>query len=341
MNRELLQDFLTGEGQPSYRLTQAVQAFCVERRNSWESVTPWPKDLRERAAEAVPWDLLRLRKTSESTGKDAVKFLFSCADGALIETVLMRHDDGRNTVCISCQVGCPMACTFCATGTMGLTRNLTADEMFEQVIQVARYLEAKKKHVTNVVYMGMGEPMHNYDAVMRSVRMLNDHDGFNLGARHISISTCGIVPGILKLADEPEQVNLAISLHAALPDTRSKIMPVNKAYPVDALMRAVRTYVKKTNRRVMFEYLLLSGINDSKEDADFLADLLSENPKLYHVNLIKYHDTHVYTASGKDRRKEFLSWLHGRGISVTIRQSFGEDVLAACGQLACNEPDAT
>ncbi|MBD3251955.1 23S rRNA (adenine(2503)-C(2))-methyltransferase RlmN [Candidatus Uhrbacteria bacterium] len=338
MNREALTQFLHREEQPAYRYKQALQAFCVEHQSSWESITPWPKALRERAAKAVPWDTLTLRLAQESMKQDAVKFLFACTDGVLIETVLMRHEDKRNTVCISSQAGCPMGCTFCATGAMGLTRNLTADELFEQVVQVARWLDTSSCHVTNVVYMGMGEPMHNYDAVMTSVRMLNEQGGFNLGARHISISTCGITPGIQKLAKEPEQVNLAISLHAAMPDIRTRIMPVNRAYPIDVLMRAVRTYVQKTNRRVMFEYLLLQNINDSEEDAQCLADLLSENPKLYHVNLIKYHDTQVYTASGRDRRTQFLSRLHKRGISATIRQSFGEDILAACGQLACLEP---
>ncbi len=334
MNVNRLIHFLEERKESGYRAMQVKQAFILSLNESWEGVTPWPKALREEAVKLIPWDELTCKQILEGETHHAVKFLFECRDGAFIETVIMRHEDGRNTVCVSSQVGCPMACSFCATGKMGFKRNLTAEEIFEQVIHAARWLKKVEKKVTNVVYMGMGEPMHNYDEVMRSVRLLNDPEGFNLGARHISISTCGIVPGILKLADEPEQVNLAISLHAAIANVRSKIMPVNAAYPIDALMDAVRTYAKKTNRKVMFEYLLLKGVNDSHEDADALADLLEENHRLYHVNLIKYHDTDVYTASNSDVRHAFLGWLHDRGVSATQRQSFGEDIHAACGQLA-------
>jgi 23S rRNA (adenine2503-C2)-methyltransferase len=182
--------------------------------------------------------------------------------------------------------------------------------------------------------MGMGEPMNNYDAVMASIRMLNDPKGIGIGVRHLSISTCGIVPGILKLADEPEQVNLAISLHSAVQKTRSSLMPVNAAYPIEKLMAAVETYTEKTNRKVLFEYLLLDGINDTRGEAEALADLLSSNRRLYQVNLLKYHDTHAFKATSSDERGQFMQWLIDRGIPVTIRHSFGEDILAACGQLA-------
>ncbi|MEN9557736.1 MAG: hypothetical protein RL141_105 [Candidatus Parcubacteria bacterium] len=348
MELPALKAFLEERKQPAYRYEQAARAFYVELEDSWEKVTPWPKALREEAAKVVPWDALTAGVTQENKSGDTIKTLFACADGLKIETVLMRNDptatagshDDRNTVCISCQVGCPMGCTFCATGTMGLKRNLTVNEMVEQVIFYARWLKAKGgRRITNVVYMGMGEPMNNYNEVMRSVRLLNAQDGFNLGARHISISTCGVVPGILRLADEPEQVNLAISLHSGIDSTRSKIMPVNKAYDVTKLMRAVRTYTEKTNRKVFFEYLMLKGVNDSLEEADAVADILEENPRLYHVNVIKYHDTDSFESTPKDGRMAFIQRLKERRIPVTHRRTFGEDIDAACGQLAINDSD--
>ncbi len=348
MDLAALKTFLDERNQPAYRYTQAAQAFYVALEDGWDKVTSWPKALRDEAAATIPWDALTAGTTQENKSGDTIKTLFSCADGAKIETVLMRNEPDapagsrgdRNTVCISCQVGCPMGCTFCATGTMGLKRQLTVNEIAEQAIFYARWLKAKGgRRITNVVYMGMGEPMNNYDTVMQSVRLLNAQDGFNLGARHISISTCGVVPGILKLADEPEQVNLAISLHSAIDSTRSKIMPVNKAYDVTKLMRAVRTYADRTNRKVFFEYLMLKGINDTREEADALADLLGKNPRLFHVNVIKYHDTDAFESTPKDGRMAFISRLKERGIPVTHRRTFGEDIDAACGQLAVNESD--
>lgn len=346
MNIAALKQFLADKNQPAYRLKQATRAFYVELQDSWDSVTAWPAELREEAKIAVPWTVMTQLITQESKAGDTVKTLFACQDGAKIETVLMRHEDGdRNTVCISCQVGCPMACTFCATGTMGLKRQMTADEIAEQVVFYVRWLRKKgeahegPERAVNVVFMGMGEPMNNYDEVMKAVRIMNSKDGLGLGARHISISTCGVVPGILKLADEPEQVNLAISIHSAVDATRSKIMPVNRAYDITKLMRAVREYTEKTNRKVFFEYLMLKGINDSREEADALADLLSENPRLYHVNVIKYHDTDMFESTSRDNRMDFVEHLRERGIPVTHRRTFGEDIDAACGQLAVNEQD--
>jgi 23S rRNA (adenine2503-C2)-methyltransferase len=338
MDRRKLEAFLEERNAPGYRLAQAVQVFSKGLGESWEAVTAWPKGLREEVEKAVPWDELVAERVLESATGDAVKFLFACRDGARIECVIMRHEDWRNTVCVSSQVGCPMKCAFCATGALGFTRNLSAEEIFEQAIHAARWLKAHhNESVTNVVYMGMGEPMHNYDEVMRSVRLLNDPDGFGLGARHISVSTCGIVPGILRLAEEPEQVNLAISLHSAVPETRSRLMPVNAPYPIEKLMEAVEAYAEKTNRKVLFEYLLIDGVNDSRKEAEALASLLAKNRRLYQVNLIKYHDTHAFKATPPECRERFAEWLRDRGIPVTIRRSFGEDILAACGQLATRE----
>ncbi|MBP7005580.1 23S rRNA (adenine(2503)-C(2))-methyltransferase RlmN [Patescibacteria group bacterium] len=323
--------------EPAFRLAQIKRAFYVEYRESWEDVSVLSKPLRATLAEAVPWNALELVRKQEGDEGETVKALFACADGQKIEAVLMCHEDERNTVCISSQVGCAMGCTFCATGTMGWIRNLTRDEIVEQVIYFARMLAEKEDRVTNVVFMGMGEPFNNYEEVMAAVRMLNDPTLFGLGARHISISTCGIVPGILRLAEEGIQVNLAISLHSGMDTVRSKMMPVNKAYPLEKLMDAVRIYMEKTNRKVMFEYLLLSGVNDRPEDARALKKLFGDNVRLVHVNLIKYHNTHLCVGTPLDRREAFLAELHDLGIPATHRVTFGEEIDAACGQLAVKE----
>ncbi len=337
MNLETLKEVMTELKQPAYRLAQAKRAFYVELLSGWNEVTPFSKSLRDELEKRVPWDALTPGRTLVSSNKDTVKMLFSTHDGKKIETVLMRHEGGRNTVCISSQVGCAMGCTFCATGTMGLTRNLTAEEIVDQVVHMARFLKPEQAHVTNVVFMGMGEPLHNYAEVMKAVYILNDQDGFCLGARHITISTCGIVPGINKLAQEPLQVNLAISLHSARDVTRSKIMPVNNPFPVKKLMEAVDAYAEQTNRKVFFEYLLLKGVNDTQEEAEALVRLLEHNKRLYHVNLIKYHDTDLFIGTQKDARLSFMHKIQRLGMPVTHRVSFGEDIDAACGQLAVND----
>jgi 23S rRNA (adenine2503-C2)-methyltransferase len=341
MNFDLLAKTLAERKEPKFRLAQAKRAFFVDFSTDWDQVSVFSKPLRDALKEAVAWDELTPVKTQESSDGRTIKTLFACADGKKIEAVLMRHEGERNTVCVSSQVGCAMACGFCATGTMGLTRNLTKEEIVGQVIHFARWLKPKNDRVTNVVLMGMGEPFHNYDQVMSALRTLNDPEGFNLGARHMSVSTCGIVPGILKLAEEDFQVNLAISLHSAIQDERSEIMPVNRAYPLHKLMQAVRTYMAKTNRKVMFEYLLLKGKNDCEEDAQALAELFGPDYRLVHVNLIKYHETDAFKGTLRDQRMQFLDRLHELGVPATHRITFGEDIDAACGQLAVNEQTGT
>ena len=341
MNLPHLHQTLKDLKEPNFRFEQAKRAYFVDFLGSWEEVSTFSKPLRTALAEQVPWTSMKEVKTQASANGDTVKTLFECADGKKIETVLMRADDGRNTVCVSCQVGCPMACAFCATGTMGLKRQLTADEIVDQVMHFARWLKPKGGTITNIVYMGMGEPMHNYEVVMQSIDILHDPKGFNLGARHFTISTCGVVPGILKLAEQPLQINLAISLHSAINVTRSKIMPVNNLYPVEKLMQAVDTYAEKSNRKVFFEYLLIDGLNDTREEADALAKLLEHNFRLYHVNLIKYHDTDAFTGTPKESRVKFMQRLQELGVPVTHRITFGEDIDAACGQLAVNDAKGT
>jgi 23S rRNA (adenine2503-C2)-methyltransferase len=321
------------EGQPSYRVKQIYQAVYANLIDDWDQATNLSKEMREILKKEVP-----LKINAEifpSTDKRTFKALFHLADVHKTESVLMRHGDGRNTVCVSCQVGCPMGCDFCATGKMGFKRNLTVDEIVDQVLFFARYLKKYDERVSNVVFMGMGEPMLNYEAVMKTIKILNDKEGLNIGIRKISISTCGVVHGIDKLALEPYQVNLAISLHAPNDIIRSRIMPVNKQYSTEKVLKAVSNYIKKTNRKVMIEYLLLDGINDSPKDAKELARLLKDKlGRLFVVNVISYNTT------GKRYRKalpkttvEFKSVLEKEGIDVTQRYRFGHDVDAACGQL--------
>ena len=348
-----LEKFLKEKGEKEYRLKQIKKAVFVDLINNWDEATTLSKELRAGLYKKFPIESLEFLSLLESKNKDSVKAILKLKDENIIETVLMRHlrpartpslqsgdlagqDDvkeGRNTVCVSSQAGCAMGCGFCATGKMGLKRNLTGEEIVDQVLFFAQLLKKENQAANNVVFMGMGEPFLNYDNVIEAIKILNDKDGFNLGVRRISVSTCGIIPGIEKFADENTQVNLAVSLHAADDKTRSKLMPINKTYPLAELMKAVNYYVEKTNRKVMFEYLLIDGVNDRPEDAVRLAKLMKNS--LYHVNLIKYHDTGSgLKPSPQAKRTRFFDALKKLGVSVTFRVSFGEDILAACGQLA-------
>lgn len=246
----------------------------------------------------------------------------------------MHHGDGRNTVCVSSQVGCPLACKFCATGKMGFKRGLTAMEIIQQVIFFARLLKKEKKKITNVVFMGMGEPFLNYDNVMEAIRVMNDKNGLNIGARHISISTVGITEGIKNLAKEGLQINLAISLHAPSNELRSKIIPANNKYPIGPILRSVDEYIRKTKRKVMFEYLLIDGVNDSDSCALELAKIMKK--PLYFLNLILYNPTGDFKPSSAKRLAFFRKILGREGIRFVQRYRFGQDIKSACGQLATN-----
>ncbi len=332
MDADKLRTTLEAAGEKPYRLAQVKDAVYRQLISDWDEATALSAPLRAALKADVPiTSLEEINRVSSERG-DTTKVAFRLADGNVIETVLMQHYGDRNTVCVSSQAGCPMRCAFCATGTLGLKRNLTTEEIVDQVLHFARLLAAKGERVSNMVFMGMGEPMHNYDNVMEAVRILNDQKGLALGARHISISTCGIVPGINRMADEKLQVNLAISLHAPNDALRTRLMPVNMAYPLAKLMPAVENYLAKTNRKVMFEYLLIDGLNDTPEVAEELATIMRH--PLYHVNLIKYHTTGVFISSPRERRSAFMDILMKRGVSVTHRITFGEDIDAACGQLA-------
>ncbi|MBU2566872.1 23S rRNA (adenine(2503)-C(2))-methyltransferase RlmN [Patescibacteria group bacterium] len=321
---------------PDYRLKQALRSYYQEYQNGWQDISTWSKNLRE-ACMDISWSPLELEQKIKAHKKDSTKYLFKTKDEKFIESVLMEHEDGRTTVCVSSQIGCAMNCTFCATGALGYKRNLTAEEIVDQVVQIARDIKTQGKKVTNIVFMGMGEPFNNPDEVFVAIKKLMDKELFGLGARHISVSTCGIIPGIQRLMRETPQVNLAISLHAPNQKLREKLMPIAKAYPLNKLMQALGVYMQQTNRKVMFEYLLIKGVNDSLECADELIHLLSEKKQLVHVNLIKYHATGTYQPSPEGMRRLFQDRLRKFSISVTHRVSFGEDISAACGQLAAKK----
>jgi len=339
MNLENLEKALKAE--PSFRLKQAKKAIFSDLIKNWDEVSNLPKPLREELKKFCPLGI----NAEIKTDTDSSKALITLEDGNKIETVLMKSSGPadtrapasatRNAVCVSCQVGCPLKCSFCATGRLGLTRSLTASEIVEQVLLWARELKSTNEKVDNVTFMGMGEPFLNYDEVLSAIRILNDKDGFNLGARHISISTSGIIEGINRLADEPLQLNLALSLHAPNTILRGQLMPINKTYELGQVLAAVKNYIKKTNRKVMIEYVMIAGVNDSPAQAKELAKVLKNALRhLFMVNLIEYNPTDIFKASSRDTISKFRKILEDEGVNVTQRFKFGRKIFGACGQLA-------
>ena len=276
----------------------------------------------------------QVRQTSED---GTIKFLFQLRDGNLIETVLMRHHYGLS-VCVTTQVGCNIGCTFCASGLLKKNRDLSSGEIVEQVIHVQRHLDqaGQEERVSHVVVMGIGEPFDNFDNLVHFLSIMNDQKGLAIGARHMTVSTSGLVPKIYDFADLKLQVNLAISLHAPNNELRSRLMKINRAYPIETLMEAVDYYLKKTNRRVTFEYILLKDVNDHREEALQLADLLQDKRHLSYVNLIPYNpvdEFSQYQRSDKETVLAFYDTLKKKGINCVIRREHGTDIDAACGQL--------
>ena len=317
------------EKEGSLRQKQAEKALFKDNAGSWQEVTVLPLALRNELGKAAPieFDFDIIKSIKGSNFKAAVKL----EDGLSVETVLLRHSDGRNSVCVSSQAGCPMGCAFCRTAGAGFARNLGVHEIVLQVLFFSYFLKGFGAKVTNVIFMGMGEPFLNYDNVMGAIRVLNERQCFDIGARKISISTCGITSGIKRLAEEKLQLNLAISLNAPDDGLRSKLMPVNDKYPISEIIRAVKDYIHKTNRRVMFEYVLLDSVNDSREQAARLAGLLGG--LLCFVNLIPYNGSGGFSAPSGAKISQFKKILEKNGISVTRRYEFGRDIRAACGQL--------
>ena len=341
MNIIEIEKFLKEEKEPTFRLKQIKEAVFLKLVKNWDEATNLPEKLRKKLSAHFPIEELKKEKGSISKDKNTIKVLFKLKDGLKIESVLMKYSGGRNTVCVSSQVGCAMDCVFCATGQNKFKRNLTVSEIVGQVLFFARELKKQNERISNVVFMGMGEPFLNYDNCIEAIKTLNDQNGLSIGTRKIAISTSGITEGIEKLADEKIQANLAISLNAPDDNLRSKIMPINNKYPIEKVLKAVNNYIKKTNRKVMFEYIMIKGVNDSLEQAKKLAEVLKplrkENTM---VNLISFNPIkHVdFEPTPQDKIKEFKEVLKTSGIDVSQRFRFGGGIEAACGQLAEKRP---
>lgn len=325
-----LAELLEAWGEPKFRAKQIWEWLYDKRVEDFGGMTNLPASLRQRLASETQLGTLEL-VTEQVSADGTIKRLYRLHDGQLIESVLMQYDDDRRTACISTQAGCAMGCVFCATGQMGFSRHLTATEIFEQALYFARILEAQGDRLSNVVLMGMGEPFHNYDNAVKAIRRLMSDLG--IGARHITVSTVGLVPAIRKFADEGLQVKLAISLHAATDEERGALLPVNRRWPLNELLAACHDYVKKTGRRITFEWALISGETDTPEQAHALGRLLKG--LLCHVNAIPLNPTEGYSGGPSDTAaaNQFMDILRQYGVSATIRVRRGIDIDAGCGQL--------
>ncbi len=319
---------LTADGYPSFRAKQ-VRQWLDQGVTDFEQMTNLPKDLRSYLSQryAVPGVTILRKLVSSIDG--TVKYLFRLDDGETVESVLMQYKHGWSQ-CLSTQVGCKMGCTFCATGMGGFIRNLSAAEM---VAQIEAAQQDTGVRVSSIVLMGMGEPLDNYDQVVRFLRLLGEEGGVHIGMRHISLSTCGVVPGIYRLMEEQIPLTLSISLHAPNDVIRSRSMPVNQRWPMDELLRACRDYIKATGRRISFEYAMIDGVNDSDACAEELAERL--RGMLCHVNLIPVNavEGKQQRRSSRERIRAFMAILEKKGINATVRRTLGSDINASCGQL--------
>ena len=327
---EDLKEYFKNINEKEFKATQVYEWLYKKRVKSFDEMTNIKKEVIERLKQDFSIEPLKILKKQIDT--DVCKYLFELSDNNKIEAVLMKHDYG-NSLCVSTQVGCNMSCAFCESGRLKKVRNLKSYEMVLQILEVEEDLNIRISHI---VLMGIGEPFDNYENVMKFIDIINEPKGIDLGARHITVSTSGLVPKINEFANNPKQVNLAISLHAPNNEIRNKIMPINKAYPIEKLIESVKEYIKKTNRRVTFEYIMLKDINDKVENAIELSKLL-KGINCY-VNLIPYNETsHIeYKKSEKEQILKFYDTLKKNNINVTIRKEFGKKVSAACGQLRSN-----
>ena len=331
-NLEELKKEMIELGEKPFRAEQIFKWVHQEKVKTFEEMTNLSLELRKKLEENYTMCNYKILKKQES--KDGtIKYLFDVLDGNAIETVLMRYHHG-NSICVSSQIGCKMGCKFCASTGINFIRSLTSGEIVEQIIAVEQDTGEK---ISNVVFMGIGEPFDNYDNVVNAIRIINNPKGLNIGARHISISTSGIVPKIYQLAEENIQCTLSISLHATSNEKRSSMMPVNNAYPLEELMKACKEYIKKTNKRISFEYALAKDNNDNLQDAKELVKLLKG--MLCHVNLIPINKTEngKFDKSSNENIMKFRDYLNDHGIVATIRRELGSDIDAACGQLRRKE----
>lgn len=327
-NLEELKEELINLGEKSYRAEQIFKWIYIERVDSFEKMTNLSKELREKLEQNYSlhnFNILKMQESSDGTKK----YLLDVLDGNAIESVLMKYHHG-NTICVSSQIGCKMGCKFCASTGIKFIRNLTSGEIVEQILTVEK--DSKEK-ISNVVFMGIGEPLDNYNNVIGAIRIINNPKGLNIGARHISVSTSGIVPRIYDLAKENIQCTLSISLHATNDEKRSEMMPINQRYNIEELIKACKDYIKTTNRRISFEYALAKDNNDNLEDAKQLVKLLKG--MICHVNLIPINkiENGNYVKSSNENIIKFRDYLNDNGIVATIRRELGSDIDAACGQL--------
>lgn len=339
MDIDKIKDVLAMTNQPKFRLDQIIKAICHDGAADFSDISNISKELREKLKSEVSVLSFQLKETKSSSDRRSFKALLSLQDGNLIETVLISPKPDIWSACVSSQVGCPLSCGFCATGKGGFKRNLSAEEITDQVLFWKQYLKINSiaGSFSNIVYMGMGEPFMNWESVSQSLRDLINPDLFGFGSRSISVSTAGIPEGIGKLAAEFPQINLALSLHYPTDEQRSRSMPINKKYNLAELRQALREYFRHCNRKVFIEYIMLDNINDNIEDARNLVRFLKSIGKLQllHVNLIRYNSTgDELKSSHPGVAREFKDYLERNGISATIRKSLGTDIQGACGQLA-------
>ena len=329
MNTAELEDLLKELGEPKFRAKQIFDWLHAKQVDSFEEMTNLSKGLREKLAETASINGVEIVRKLVSQIDGTRKYLFALSDGAIIESVLMKYEHG-NTVCISTQVGCRMGCKFCASTLDGVERGLTAGEMLSQIYAIQKDCGER---VHGTVLMGSGEPLDNYDNVVKFLRLINDPKGQNMGQRHITLSTCGLVDKMYDLAEEDLQITLAVSLHAPNDGIRTQTMPIAKVYSMDKLLKACRDYADKTKRRITFEYALIHGVNDGDEHAWELVKKLRD--MLCHVNLIPVNDVKErnYVKSTADRVKRFAGILNENGVETTVRRKLGSDIDAACGQL--------
>lgn len=331
-NLDELKEKVADLGEKPYRAEQIFKWIYVDNVTSFDDMTNLSLEFREKLKSEFDLHIFKILKKQES--KDGTKkYLFDVLDGNAIESVLMEYKHGK-TICVSSQIGCKMGCKFCASTGVKFARSLSAGEIVEQLLAVQRDENIK---ISNLVFMGIGEPLDNYDNVMKAIKILNNQKGINMGARHISISTSGLVPKIYKLADENLQCTLSISLHSASNEKRSEMMPINNTYNIEELMKACRYYIEKTNKRISFEYALAKENNDNLEDAKALVKLLKG--MICHVNLIPINkiEDGKYSKSTNENIMKFRDYLNEKGIVATIRRELGSDIDAACGQLRKKE----
>lgn len=325
--KEMLEDYFIKMGEKKFKATQVFEWLYIHNEYNIANFSNIKKEVLAKMQADFNADFIKIEQVLE--GKDVKKFLFRLLDGEKIEAVLMEHDYGLS-VCVSSQVGCNMGCKFCESGRLKKVRNLETYEIVEQILLIQKYIN---KRINSIVMMGIGEPFDNYNNIINFIKIVNDPKGLAIGSRHITVSTCGLIPKIKEFSNLELQVNLAISLHGATNEVRNKIMPVNKVYNIEALIDTIKEYIAKTNRRVTIEYVMLNMINDTENDAINLANLL-KGLNVY-VNLIPYNETKNigFKKSSKDRIDKFFNILNSRKINVTVRREFGGNIKAACGQL--------